>query len=175
MKVQEFINQYKVYGDDFIVKHIVTKYVPWTAKVAEAQEIINKTTYKEVNGNKIFWANTPLQFFWFMCRLIHLYTDIEMDYEGKIADDYDALNELGLINKIVAAIPETEYAEFKTVLSMCTDDEFTNVRSIPSYLDTKLEALSMLTNSLVNSEAVQEIVKEAINNDNIVKFPNQEG
>ena len=175
MKVQEFINQYKVYGDDFIAKRIITKYVPWTKKVAEAQEIINKTMYNDVNGNKIFWANTPLQFFWFMCRLIYCYTDIEMDYEGKISEDYDALNELGLINKIVAAIPEAEYAEFKTILSMTADDEFTNVRSIPSYFDTKLEAISMLMNSFVNNETIQEIVKEAINNDNIVKFPNQEG
>lgn len=175
MNVQEFVEQYKTLGDSCIPKHIVTKYVPWTKKVAEAQEIINKTMYKEVGENKIFWSNTPLQFFWFVCRLIYLYTDIEMDYENNISDDYDALNELGLINKITSVIPELEYKEFETILQMCANDEYTNIRSVPSYLDTKIEAISMLVNSFINNETVQNIVKEALNNDNLIQFPNQEG
>ena len=167
MKVQEFITQYKLYGDDFIAKHLTNLYVSYARKIAEAHKIVDLTMYKEVNGVRHFWHDTPTQYNLFIQRLIANYTDIEMDNP---LEDYDSLDALGLIEKIIAIIPQSEYSEFNTVLKMVVDDEINNIRSIPSYIDTKIDAIMLLLSGIAENEDIQKAISE-----NVIKFPNQEG
>ena len=61
------------------------------------------------------------------------YTDLEVNPEAW-TEDYDQLNELGLVNRIVQMIPETELVEFDTIRNMVYSDFLENRASLRSGL-----------------------------------------
>lgn len=168
MKVQEFVEALNS-GSLDISKHITTTYLPYTEKIAEGKEIADRSTHIELNGNKVFWQNTPIQYHLFIQRILARYTDIEIENP---VEDFDALNEIGAIDRIIQAIPQREYAEFDTVVKMCMGDIIENERSFVSYIDTKLEALKILFETTMDDEQVKEAITSAAQN--IVQFPEQE-
>lgn len=166
MDVQKFVDEYKIYGKDYVAKHITNKYVTYAKKMSEARRIVDISMYKEIDGKKIFWHNTPIQYYLFILGLVKNYTDIEIN---STIEDFDLLNQTGLIQEIISAIPHSEYAEFETVLKMTADDEINNVRSLPGYLDTKIETFMTLINGIVSNEEFQQSVK-----DNLLKMVESE-
>lgn len=170
MNVQKFVDEYKIYGKDYVAKHITNKYVTYAKKMSEARRIVDISMYKEIDGKKIFWHNTPIQYYLFILSLVKNYTDIEIDStDSTVIEDFDLLNQSGLIKEIISAIPPFEYAEFETVLKMTADDEVNNVRSLPGYLDTKIETFMTLINGIVSNEEFQQSVK-----DNLLKMVESE-
>ena len=181
MTVKEFIDGYNVakkkmgsfkdgtdYVGEYVNKHIKTDYVSYFLKMAEAHKVIEFSMYKEVNGKKVFWKDSPTMFQLFVCRLLDHYTDIDLGSES--AQAFDDLNSNGLIEVIIAHIPEQEYKEWNTLVNMIAEDELENTRSFAGYVDTKIEALSMMLSALADDDDI----KAAIS-DKIVQFTNQEG
>lgn len=170
MTPKEFVEAYEraPQKDAFWQRNIKDVYVSYFQKIAEAHTIVNYSMYKEVNGRKVFWKDSPSLFQLFMCRLIAHYTSIDLGDNS--AEGFDELNRAGLINEIVTHIPEKEYKEWSTILEMVANDEMENSRSFAGYLDTKLEAISILMNTLIENDDI----KNAIS-DRIVQFANQEG
>lgn len=187
MTVQEFIDGYKValkkvdsfkdaknetdYVDQYISKHIKTEYVSYFLKMAEVHKVIEFSMYKEVNGRKVFWKDSPSLFQLFICRLLNHYTDIDLGEDS--ANGFDNLNREGLIDIIVSYIPEKEYKEWSTLVNMISEDELENTRSFAGYIDTKLEALSLMISALAEDEQIKGAIGEYA--DKIVAFKNQEG
>lgn len=129
-----------------IAKHIVNTYVSYATKIDECRKIVDLNSYKEVNDEKIYWKNTPGQYFMFVIRLIANYTDIDMG--ERILDSYDSLNKENMINEIISTIPQTEYEEWRTLLQMCDDDAYENLRSMPSWLETKFDSMKLVFDSM---------------------------
>lgn len=152
MNVKDFIEGYNSANnkEKYLAGHITNKYVSYATKIDECKRIIEITSYKEVNGKKIYWKNTPGQQFNFKTKLISYYTDIEFEPDD-VVSQYDLLNELGLIENINDFIPESELIEWGNMLNICINDEYENTRSLVSYLDIKLESLNELSNILSNS------------------------
>ena len=154
MKVQDFIQKVKTFPDFNFIK---TEYVPYTTKMAEAREIVNRTMYIEENGQKKFWLNTPMQYHLFLQRIIANYTDIE--FENPV-EDYDALNKEGLIDTIISAIPASEYQQFDMILKMTRDDEIANIKTLTSWLENKFDTVLMLLSSVLQDEHIQTKLEE---------------
>lgn len=143
ISVNDFVSNVKKESDlnKYIKKHIVNEYVNYDHKIDECKEIVELSSYKEVNGQKVYWKDTPKQYFVFVWRLIKNYTDIDMD--SNTLDCYNELNKNGLIDAIISNIPEKEYLEFKTILEMTDNDLYVNTRDIVPFLETKVEAMKL--------------------------------
>lgn len=92
-------------------------YVPYVEKIVLAQDIVSKTAYKD--GDVHF--NSPFAYLFYILKLIERWTNIEID-ASKLTEEYDELNKLGLIEKIVEKIPEKERNEFDVIYKMVLDD-----------------------------------------------------
>ena len=152
IKISEFINGYKLAKDKekYIEPHITVKYVPFATKLAHVRRIIDFSMYKEVNGRKVFWTNTLLQYELTMQTIIQLYTDIDLTDgskdEGKWLDGFDKLEEAQAMNDIAKAIG-ADYQGFSTMLKMGVEDEVFN-NSLVNWLDTKAEAMGLTLDTI---------------------------
>ena len=168
MTVEQFILIYKTKKEDekekFINEHIVKQYVPFNEKLTYCSKIIEHSMYEKNtdNGEKlIFKQNSPVKFLFSNLSLIKLYTDLDINFDENPLSIFDALNENGLIIDIINAIPKTEYAEFQMLLDMIQDDRIMNERDLVSFIETKLNTLSLSLNSL------SEILLNSINNNEL--------
>ena len=159
MNYKEFVKKYRDASNKeaFLKKHIVKTYLPYATKIAEAKEIVKITCYKEINGKEMFSQDSPSFFALFMMRVISNYTDIE--YENGL-EAYDAIAEAGAFENIILAIPPKEYDTFSTVLQMVKDDEMENYRSLAGILDTKIEAINLALNTMLETISKLEIKSE---------------
>lgn len=163
MTVDNFIKNYKSSNnkEQFWKKHITTTYIPVLKKQAYSTIIADKGNHITVGDRTTFKSQSLVTYISFTMRLIDLYTDIDVKFkDGEFVNQYDELNKNGLINEIVAAIPESEYKEFKTILQMETDDLYQNEYSVPALLYSIKESLSM--SSEVMSKALDNIDLSAL-------------
>ena len=145
MKVDEFIRQYKESAkkEQVCERHINKKYLPYANKIAECNKIVENTmNILNEDGTVSYKQNTPARFLLFHMRLISNYTDIELENENFI-NDYDALNESGAFTALITKIPESEYKEFNTLLSMTVDDFMGNNRTIFSCVENLVTAIML--------------------------------
>lgn len=147
MKVDEFIRKYNSAKDKdkFLTDCIKTQYVPYRIKIADCDGIIKAST--EING--VFKINTPAQFMMFTIQVITRYTEIEKDND--ILGLFEKLDELNLINAITSKIPEREFASYNTILNMIQDDYMENNRTLLSFIDTKIKALGLSLDTILDT------------------------
>ena len=147
MKVEDFIRKYNKTSDidTFISNRITTTYLPYEEKITLCDRVVQATCYKEVEGKRIFWMNTPAQFMLFSVALIETYTDIELS--ENVIDDFNALDQQNLITKIIATIPENEYATIRGLLDMIINDIRENERDLVSWIEGKKETLNIVAES----------------------------
>lgn len=144
--------------EEFINKHITTQYVDFLTKSVICDGIINATCHIKNGERQIVKINSANRYLFFVMRLIQSYTDLELN-EEKIWEDYDKLNEAGAITTLIAAIPESEYSEFSTLLNMKMDDFRDNEYSLIAFLYNLKESLS-ISEEVINS-VLEELQKEA--------------
>ena len=145
MTTKEFVGYFKMAKDKQAEckKRIIKNYIPFTKKIAECYRVV-KATMEHTDGNQItiYRQNTPMRFLIFNMSLLDLYTDLE--FNDNLIDEYDLLNEYGAIDVLIACIPEHEFKEFSTLLSMTVDDYMSNEREFAAYIDKKLDAIMQL-------------------------------
>ena len=149
MTAEQFINNYNAAADKniFLSDCITTKYVKYTEKVADCRNIV-KTTF-EIMGDKKFCVDSPAQFVIFVMNLIYRYTDI--DRSKSVVVDFEFLDEIDLVNKILEKIPERELSSYNTILNMCKDDYISNNRDLASFLETKINSISTFANAILEA------------------------
>ena len=162
--VENFIKVYKANSkakdktfEDFIKKHITVQYVKLSEKDVWCDSIISSTCYTTVGDKKIVKMNTVARHICFTMTIINLYTDIDIVFEGtKFLEQYDELNEIGAIEVLIGAIPETELEEFNILLNMKLNDLRDNEYSITALLYN-------LKNSLdISEEIIESAIKEIL-------------
>ena len=165
--VDMFVKTYKANAkakdktfEEFINKHITTKYISYINKVAYCDSIVKATCHIKDGDREIIKVNSPNRYMFFTMKLIQLYTDININ-DDNVVGDYDSLNEIGAINVLMAAIPESEYTEFSTLLNMRMDDFYDNEYSINALLYNLKESFS-LSEEVINS-VLEELQKQANN------------
>ena len=108
--------------EEFIKKHITTQYVPFLEKCAYCDGIVKACSYAN-NGNlEIVKIDSTRRYLFFVMTIIQLYTDLDIKNEDGYnpVEDYDKLNEVGAIEILIAAIPQSEYTEIGKKLAQHT-------------------------------------------------------
>lgn len=151
MKVNEFIKKYNSAKDKdtFLNNCIVKQYIPYHEKIVDCDNILRATI--ETDG--LFKINTPAQFMIFTIQIITRYTEIE--HEDNIVELFEKLDELDLINAIISHIPEREFNSYNTILDMVRNDYMDNNRTMVSFFETKLGALGLSVDAIL--DALQQI------------------
>lgn len=168
ISVDAFIREYGVAAkqkgsamDNFIDKHIITKYIDFIRKSVICDGIVDSTCHIVDGDRKLVKVNSANRYLFFVMKLIENYTDIEFANE-EVVEAYDKLNEIGAIDVIVGSIPKSEYSEFQTILNMKMDDFRDNEYSLTAILYNFKESLS-ISEEVINS-VIEELQKET-NND----------
>lgn len=161
--VDMFVKTYKANSktkdkifEEFIQKHITTTYIDFVTKNVYCDSIIKASTTVKDGDREFIKINSTSRYVFFVMRLIQLYTDIELDNEN-IISEYDKLNEVGAINVLMSAIPESEYTEFETILNMKLDDFITNEYSVTALFYNLKQGFN-ISEEIINS--VLENLKE---------------
>ena len=146
MKVDELIKLTKGKKEYDFSQRIKMKYMPYAEKSALVKNVLDCSSYVEVNGRKVYKRNTSSMLFIFTMQLVEKYTDLEFEKENVVLV-YDALMETGLMNKLMEQIPEEEISILRGMLDMQRDDEEMNTRSLVAFLETKADAMQMAMDS----------------------------
>ena len=149
MNVTELIDKYnksKKKDYDF-AQHLTMKYMPYSEKAAMVKNIIDATSYVDVEHKRGYKRDTPNMVFIFTMKLIEKYTDIDISPEN-VVSDYDKLMESGIMHELTDQIPESEVKIIRGMLDMSRDDLEMNTRSLVSFLETKADALQIAMDGL---------------------------
>lgn len=149
MKVEDLIALTKKRKEYDFSQHIKLRYMPYAEKCSLVKSIIDKSSYEEIDGKKVYKRNTASMLFVFTMQLISHYTNLEFDSD-EVVQTYDTLMETGLMNQLMSQIPEAEISILRGMLDMQRDDEEANTRSLVSFLETKTEAMQLAMDSLLN-------------------------
>lgn len=149
MKIVDFIETFEgtEYKDKLIQKHITKPYMNWLMKVAEAERIVQKSCYDK-DGK--FRLNSPLRYYLYIIMIIKNYTDLEFT-ENEMMYEFDLLEKNGINDYIIQEIGE-DVGRLNTVFKMTLDDHMENYRSLPSYFESKKDALMMILDSVQSPE-----------------------
>ena len=190
MKIKEFVNKYNSFSteslrDNFLKNNLKIKdYVSFLMKNTLAQKIVDVSTYMyedyiKEDGTKgrrrtnTIHVNSTVQYVLFCRVIIENYTNLEVETDG-FYEEYDLLNESGLLDKIMQMIPEKEIAEFKMICDMKKDDTIFNQSTPKAFINQQIERISTILG--VTLKPVLEKISEQIENmsdEDIEKFANK--
>ena len=148
--VKEFCEKYNGTNVDqtriaFIEKAMNTHYIPYEKKIAICEKIIENSYYKKSDDEeaKKLHINSPAQYMFYCLNLVRHYTNIKIDF-GNSLEEFNMLNENGLIDFIIASIPEKEYKEFRMILDMVEKDVFQNEYETHAFIANQVERFGEL-------------------------------
>ena len=129
MTIKEFAEKYNAMATDRLKEdylkdnlHIKT-YLPFLTKMTLADKLAKITTLDKDTGNVN--VKSDINYLLFCRMIVEQYTDLQVETEG-FYEEYDLLNESGLLDKIMQTIPEKEIAEFKMICDMKKSDLLQN-------------------------------------------------
>lgn len=155
---KQFVTKYNSSEDkaEFCKSHIVNKYVDYHTKLSEVNRIVDIGNHSSAlllsdnDNDKIgYWRNTPIMYYLLKLKLLELYTDINIK-EGEELQTYNALEEIGAIDNLVSSIPENEVMKWNSMLQMVNDDIYINERDLVSYLESKVDALNVVLDTMLS-------------------------
>lgn len=145
MTILEFIEKYKniipnSLKEEFIKNNLHIKtYVPYLTKITLADKLVKISTLDEETGN--IKVKSEVQYLLFCRMIIEQYTDLKVETEG-FFEEYDLLNESGVLDKIMQMIPEKEIAEFQMIVDMKKKDLMTNLGTPQAFINQQIERIS---------------------------------
>ena len=176
MKIKEFAEKYNAIATDRLKEdylnnnlHIKT-YLPFLTKVTLADKLAKVTTLDKDTGNVN--VKSDVNYLLFCRMIIEQYTDLQVETEG-FYEEYDLLNEFGLLDKIMQMIPEKEIAEFKMICDMKKDDIIFNQSTPKAFVNQQIERITNIA-SVTLKPVLDKLATELENMDDskIEKFAN---
>lgn len=147
MKIKEFVEGIKN-GKISVEDHVLDRYVPIEEKQARAEMIVENAYYSvRDDGTREFRANSVALYMMMCMTLLDLYTDIER--EGNILEDFNALNEVGVFKFICQNVSKREIDEFKNVLDWQEKDLIKNEYEIGGYMQRQVERFALILGNVL--------------------------
>ena len=174
MTIKEFTEKYSAIATDRLKEdylkdnlHINT-YLPFLTKVTLADNLAKVTTLDKDTGN--INVKSDVNYLLFCRMIVEQYTDLQVETEG-FYEEYDLLNESGLLDKIMQMIPEKEIAEFKMICDMKKDDIIFNQSTPKAFINQQIERITTIA-SVTLKPILEKLVDEFENLDDkkIEKF-----
>ena len=145
MFIKNFVESYSNFvtqnlKDNYLKDNLeITTYVPFVKKVTYAASLAQNTMIDKDTGN--VRVSSESNYLFFVRSIIELYTDLEIE-NNAFYDEYDLLNESGLLDKIMQMIPEKEINEFKMLCDMKKDDIIFNKSTPKAFINQQIERVS---------------------------------
>ena len=145
MRVNEFIDEFKKAQDkeSYTKLHIIKNYLPFAEKISVCNKIAEYTTHKQVQEKKIFSIDSAMRYMLFVFTIVECYTDIELGKDDERMKAFDLL-EMNNVMFFIRNCLGDEYARIDTVLKMQVEDIYNNERDLPSFLETKIDAVNLV-------------------------------
>lgn len=162
MVIKKFVEKYNAIAtdrlkEDYLKDNIkITTYVPFVKKVTYATTLAQNTMIDKETGN--VKVSSESNYLFFVRSIIELYTDLEIENKA-FYDEYDLLNESGLLDKIMQMIPEKEVTEFKMLCDMKKSDIIQNKYEMHSFISEQVGRISDLL-KVVSEPFIQELSKK---------------
>ena len=159
MTVKDFVNGFKDARDKekYIGEHITNKYVPFDEKIGAAKTIVDRSHYKEADGEKTYVKDSPLEYLLMMISMTELYTDIELSSDNRL-EGFNVLESIGFY-EVFLKVLGAEASRFNTVLAMVRDDVEDLERNFVSYIERKLKIFSSLFED-IDVDKYAEMIKQ---------------
>lgn len=145
--IKEFVNKYNTIATDRLKEdylknnlHIKT-YLPFLVKATLADTLARATTIDKETGD--INVKSDVNYLLFCRMIVEQYTNLQLETEG-FYEEYDLLNESGLLDKIMQMIPEKEIKEFKMICDMKKDDLLFNQSTPKAFVNQQVERVSTL-------------------------------
>ena len=165
ISIKEFCEGYKkiVLDKDqerYIKKNLKVKpYIPFIMKEVIANNLAEISMFEyevfvDENGQekKRKTGNVKISssmYYLFFCRaVIESYTNLTIESEG-FYDEYDMLNELGLMDEITKSIPEKELKELKMICDMKKNDVIFNNATPEAYVSQQVERFASISSVIL--------------------------
>ena len=178
ISVKEFCEGYKkiVLDKDqerYIKKNLKVKpYIPFIMKEVIANNLAEISMFEyevfvDENGQKKkrktgYVKISSSMYYLFFCRaVIESYTNLTIESEG-FYDEYDMLNELGLMDEITKSIPEKELKELKMICDMKKNDVIFNNATPEAYVSQQVERFASISSFTLKT--IFERIETEINN-----------
>ena len=145
MFIKNFVESYSNFAtqnlkDDYLKDNLeITTYVPFVKKVTYAASLAQNTMIDKDTGN--VRVSSESNYLFFVRSIIELYTDLEIE-NNAFYDEYDLLNESGLLDEIMQMIPEKEINEFKMICDMKKDDIIFNQSTPKAFVNQQIERIT---------------------------------
>ena len=144
----KFIDEYLEANDKskYVKKHIITDYIDYETKVAQANDIVIKSV-TEIDGDNVkFKMNTTTRYVLWCIAVYKLYTDITFD-QINIMLQFNLL-EKHEVMKVIYEFIGKDVERFKTTVEMCLNDYLTNNRSSIAFFENKINDFIQLTKNI---------------------------
>lgn len=147
MKIKKIVEEYnKIATDNLKSKYLkdnlhVKTYIPYLTKVTIADKLARVTTLDKESGN--VKVNSSANYLLFCRMIIEQYTDLQIEIEG-FYEEYDLLNESGILDKIMQEIPEKEIGEFKMLCDFSQKDLMTNMHENHAFISSQVDRFGQL-------------------------------
>lgn len=171
VKLNAFMTAYKFRKtneekEKYILEHMKNEYVPLEKKSAVAQVIVDTCCWTtNDDGTKELHIDSVAKYMTTCMAMVDLYTTIERN-KNNILDDFNTLNQSGVLDFIVQNIDQRELKEFNMVLQMVYDDTMTNEYENHAYITKQVNRFATLIGatlspilSNLDMDKVAEIVK----------------
>ena len=187
MKILEFVNGYKEITTDkakenYFKKNVNIKtYLPILNKITIAERIadvvcfeyekyITESGEEKSRSTMNVQVNTPVQYLLTCRAIVENYTDLEIE-DTSFYKEFDALQENGIMDKILCTIPNDELKNFEAIVNMKREDILYNHGTIKGFISDKVERIAMIS-STVLKPAMEKIATELQNmdDDKIIKL-----
>lgn len=164
--ITKFVDEYENRAteslkDDYLKDTLeVKKYIPFVLKDALASTIANATCFeknrkKDLDGNVTFEntgrikLNSVARRLLFYRCVIEQYTNLKVETEG-FHEEYDLLNSLGILDKIIQMIPERELGEFAQIVDMKISDTVSYYSTPQKFVSDQVERFGTLIGVTLN-------------------------
>ena len=130
----------------------IVPYQGYTTKLFLAQNIINISCMKD---GKVH-IDSCKKYIMYIYTMIKFYTNIDIQ-EKDLMVQYDLLDENGLVEKILALIPEKEVTTMKTILDMKLNDLMTNKYGTHAFIEEQMDRIENISSKF--SEAFAPVIE----------------
>lgn len=173
IKFDAFMTVYKHKKNDddklnFVKEHIKNEYIPYERKADVARSIANQC-YKDSDGN--FHVDSIAKYMLTCMAMFELYTDIERSkVKGSMLDDFNLLNEYGILDSILSNVNPKELKEFNMVVQLTCDDMMANEFDAHAFFSKQVGRFGDLIGSVLEpivSKMDMDKIEDVVNNLNL--------
>lgn len=171
MTINELVNKYTVLNNEELKKNLVesivtVRYVSYEQKCDVCKRIVDVTYYtKTKNHNdyeyKKLHVDSTANYMLYCLNLVDYYTTVSIDYK-KSLEEFNELNKTGLLDMIIAYIPEREIKEFRMILDMIESDVIQNEYETHAFISNQVERFGELAGIAI-TPILEQLIK-SINN-----------